>query len=304
MRKTRILSLLTGVLMTTVSILSLFSCIRKLPDGEIVGASLSSNAMPYPDCYFFSLSEREDGVLLFSCDEDDGEGRVTFEDRPAPQALLREFRRAAYDTRLDRSVAAGKRAHDFGALDKTTWHFTVTWSDGTTRTTSVRPEGEAEIRAFLSKAARTLAITEEDAGPLTDLSLSASASWIEGSYSFSVTERKGEFLFDAQFTELLPAGEGWDTREIKIEDAVLSAEQMQRIRDAVREIALWERLAAAEIEWEAPGEDGGENIPFDATTYSVSARWGNVCRGDRGWGDPDYGALMTVLRETAHECEP
>ena len=103
MRKTRILSLLAGVLFMALSILSLFSCTFGTPDGEIIEATLSMGGMR--DFYRFHLRQTEDGVL-FSADEDDGEGRVTFEDRPVPEVLLSEFRRAAVDMGFENSVIA------------------------------------------------------------------------------------------------------------------------------------------------------------------------------------------------------
>ncbi|MBQ3815644.1 MAG: hypothetical protein II836_06275 [Clostridia bacterium] len=304
MHKTRILSLLAGVLIMAVSLLSLFSCAFGTPDGEIVAATLSMGAMR--DSYRFALRQTEDGVL-FSCDEDDGEGRTVFEDLTVPEALLREFRRAARDTKFDKVVASGRKSHSFGAADKTMWEFTLTWSDGTERTTTVRPAGEEEIRAFLSKAARVFAVTEEEAGPLNSLSLSAAASWIEGCYVFEIRESKGETCMDARFTDLLNNEDNgeWDVREIDLNNAVLTAEQMERIRAAAHNIGLWNMLAADEIRWEDPNADDDDDlIPLDATTYSLSARWGKTIRSDSGWGDPDYGELMTVLREIAREIAP
>ena len=75
MPRSRILSLLTGVLLMTATFFSLFSCALKPPSGEIVHAYLSAGAMNYGDSYSFSLTETEDG-LRFSCSEDNGEGFV------------------------------------------------------------------------------------------------------------------------------------------------------------------------------------------------------------------------------------
>ncbi|MBO6052929.1 MAG: hypothetical protein J6Q17_04260, partial [Clostridia bacterium] len=179
---------------------------------------------------------------------------------------------------------------------------TLTWSDGTKKTTTVHPEGEEAIRAYLSKAARTLAVSPEEAGALDSLSLSASASWIEGSYSFYVREEKGRYLFDALFVDLIDMEEegSWDERHVALEEAVLTAEQMERIRAAAEEIGLWNRLASAELRWEKPQTDDEELlIPLDATIYSAYASWGDLSLGDRGYHDPDWGELMTVLRDIA-----
>ena len=299
MRKTRILSLLTGVFLMTASILSLFSC-AKQPQGEIVEATLYMGGMR--DFYRFHLRQAEEGVL-FSADEADDEGRVTFEDRPAPEALLREFRRAAEDMGFADSVIAAKKDRSSGVPDKTMWEFSLTWSDGTRKTTTVRPEGEAEIRAYLSKAARILDSLADEADALDSLSLSASASWIQGSYSFYVREEDGRYLLDALFTDLITGEEEgqWDERRVDVEEALLTAEQMEQIRAAAEEIGLRERLTAGSLRWEKPQADDEEEmlIPLDATTYSASASWGAPALGEHGYGDPDWGALMTVLRDIA-----
>ncbi len=303
MRKPRLLSLLTGTLLMTTTLFSLPSCALRPPSGEIVHAYLSKGAMNAGDSYAFSLTETEDG-LRFSCSEDDGGGRVEFDDLPVPDALLSEFRRAAEGTGFADAVSAGKKVPKWKSRlvkDMTAWSFTLCWENGVERTSTVRVTGESEIRAFLSQAVRVLSVTEEDAGPLDELSLSASASWVEGCYSFSMTESKGVHAFSARFTDLHPNEDASRLVEERIdfEDAVLTDEQLERIRDAAREIGLWRQLAIRALRWEDPEQE--TMIPLDATTYSLWARWGTVSRSTGGWGDPDWGALMTVLCEIARD---
>ena len=305
MPRSRILSLLTGVLLMTATFFSLFSCALKPPSGEIVHAYLSAGAMDYGDSYSFSLTETEDG-LRFSCSEDNGEGRVEFDDLPVPDTLLREFRRAAEDTGFADAVSAGKKVSKWKlrhVKDMTAWTFTLCWENGVERTSTVHVKGEEQIRAYLSKAARTLTQTPDGTGALDSLSLSASASWIEGSYTFCMHEEHGRYLYDAWFTEILTdeASGDWDERRIDFADEILTAEQVERIRSAAEEIGLRQILTAAELRWEDPNEEDEDMIPLDATTYAASASWGGLILGERGYGNPDWGVLMTVLHEIARD---
>lgn len=289
-----------------VSLFSLFGC-AKNPSGEIVSASLSVGEMR--GSYFYMLQQTEDGVL-FSCSDTQGESPVEFEGLPVPDQLLTEFRRAAEDTGFERSVRAGKKSlrkwfgRFFHVQDAPEMAFSLTWENGVVRTASVHPEGEDEIRAFLQNAARIYApVAEGGPGELDYLSMSAAASWVEGCFSFSVSEKKrgsGDFVFWAEFIDMTydEASEQWDEFRCDLEEAPLSAEQMARIREAARESGLFESLAAASVRWENPEQDEDEElIPMDATTYSVSASWGGIYLGSRGWGDPRYEPLMSVLRE-------
>ena len=295
------ISVLTGIL-AAGSMFALFGC-GKRPSGEIVSAWISVARMDYGNSYSFSLRETEEGVFL-SCDEDDGTGRLELENIPVPPSVLEDFRRAVGETGFEASVRAGKKAHTKGVLDAPSRKASFTWENGAVRETSVKPEGEDQIRSFLSKAARAYGISEDEAGALTYLSLSAAASWIEGSFSFDIYEKKGGCLFSASFTEVLYAEEGnWEEHTVEIDDCPLSGAQLEEIRQAARESGLYASLAASSVRWESQEEDGEELMPLDATTYHISAGWEKQSFRDSGWGDPHYEPLLSVLKEIARTLE-
>lgn len=305
--KRRLLTLLLAGAAAAGSVLALLGC-RIEPvtsgdaSGEVTALSIVSNAMNYGDCYSFRLRNTGEEIL-FSCSEDDGSGRVEFEDMPMPPAFMEQFTRLLMDTQLDLITAdkAGKKKPS--APDKTSWTVSVTWKTGAERTMYEKPPEEAAVRSFFSKAARAYGIPEDEAGALTYLYISASASWIEGSFSFDVHEKKGGYLFSAYFTEVLYAEEGnWEEHTVELNDAALSDAQLEAIRQAVRESGLYDSLASNAARWISPKYDEAE-IPMDATTYHISAGWEKRSFSDSGWGDPHYEPLLSVLKETARTLE-
>lgn len=272
--------------------------------GEVVSFSIVSSAMDYGDCYSFRLRNTGEEVL-FSCSEDDGSGRVEFEDLPVSPALLEQFRRMLMDTHIDLITAdkAGKKSPP-SAPDKTSWTVSVTWDTGAERTMYERPPEEPAVRDFFSRAARAWGIPEDEAGELTYFSVSASASWIGGSFSFDIREEDGAYLFSARFTEFLDTDTGeWEEHNVEMDDRPLSGAQMEEIRAAVRESGLYDSLAYTAARWISPDGDDEVPMPLDATTYRISVGWEKQSFSDSGWGDPLYEPLLSVLKETARTLE-
>lgn len=286
-----------------MSVLFLLSGCASGPKGEIDGFSLLASGMRSDDCYSFFLHRGEDGACLFSCSVDAEGRRIEFEDRPAPESLLNAFRRAAADTGLEKAVRRSRPAlFRFHVADKKSYSVSLTWENGADKTMKSRPPEEDALVTFLTKAAEVLAVTEDEADPLLSLYLSASASWIEGSYSFDFSEDRhqpGTFRLSAVFTQINQ--EDWSETSIDLEDAPLNPDQVDRIRAAVRESGLWNRFVYSAIrwEWENGADDGEILMPLDATTYYAGASWGDLSLSDSGWGDPDYGPLLPTLKEIA-----
>ncbi|MBE6726867.1 MAG: hypothetical protein E7576_17020 [Ruminococcaceae bacterium] len=294
------ISVLTGIL-AAGSMLALFGC-GKRPSGEIVSAWISVSRMDYGNSYSFSLAETEEGVFL-SCDEDNGEGRLELDHVKVPASVLGDFRQAVKDTGFEKSVLSGRKAHNIGVLDATSRKASFTWENGAEKMTSVKPEGEEEIRSFLSKAARAYGIPEEEAGELKYLSVSASASWIEGSFSFDFREEDGAAFLSAYFIFVTEADGDWEEHTVELDDRPLSDAQTDEIRAAARESGLYSALAASSARWESPAEDEEELMPLDATTYHLSAYWEKQSFSDSGWGDPHYEPLLSVLKEIARTLD-
>ena len=310
--KQRFLALLLAGAAAAGSLLALSSCKRDPapaggptddPSGEVVAFSVISNAADSEDCYSFRLRNTGEEIL-FSCSEDNGEGRVEFEDVSVPPAFMEQFRRLLMDTHVD-LIAADAGKNSPSAPDKPSWTVSVTWDTGAERTMYEKPPEEAAIRDFFSRAARAWGIPEDEAGELTYFYVSASASWIEGSFSFDVLEEDGGYLFSAYFIDVMYIEDGnWEEHTVEVEDRPLSDDRMEEIRQAARESGLYESLAYTAARWIPPAEDDEDLMPLDATTYHISAGWEKQSFGDSGWGDPHYEPLMSVLKETARALEP
>ena len=135
--------------------------------------------------------------------------------------------------------------------------------------------------------------------------ISASASWIEGSFSFDIHEKNGGYLFSAYFIDVMYIEDGnWEEHTVEVEERPLSDDRMEEIRQAARESGLYESLAYTAARWIPPAEDDEELMPLDATVYHISAGWEKQSFSDSGWGDPHFEPLMSVLKETARALEP
>ena len=294
---------LTMILIGTL-VTSLFAC-AKQPEGKIVSVRFGGTSMSFADCFSFTLTE-EDSKVLFSCDTQASDGeRIELDQVSVDPAVMEDFRVRALKSGMKEAVLSYKKPlfRPF-ASDEQTRSYTLRWEDGTERTAAQNPPDAAEMRAFFVSVAERYrnGTVELPTGSLTACSISASASWAEGCYSFAAVHEKDGWKISADYCEVIQtAGGYWDNERIVLDNVPVSDETGEKICAAAEEVGLRVWLTSAENRW-TPADDEIE-FPLDASTFSVSAVWDDSdFLSYSGFGNPPENALLEALQDAAKEA--